>query len=175
VYDSTGVYTDNYTAFNGCDSIVETQLTVDTAVTAQITQNGVNIEANVSGGTNPYSYIWSSGQTSQSIMPLVNGSYWVIATDTNGCISDTAFYMVTFIPSGVDDILNSDINIYPNPTDGLINIMTDLKIEKIELFSVEGKLLKTTMESSMLLNTKGIYFIKVISEKGNIIKRVVVN
>jgi hypothetical protein len=108
-------------------------------------------------------------------MPLVNGSYWVIATDTNGCISDTAFYMVTFIPSGVDDILNSDINIYPNPTDGLINIMTDLKIEKIELFSVEGKLLKTTMESSMLLNTKGIYFIKVISEKGNIIKRVVVN
>ena len=83
--------------------------------------------------------------------------------------------MVTFIPSGVDDILNSDIDIYPNPTDGLINIMTDLKIEKIEVFSIEGKLLKTTMESYILLDVKGIYFIKIFSESAEIIKRVVVN
>jgi len=175
VYAATGVYTDTYTAFNGCDSIVETHLMVDSVVTSQISQNGVNIEANVNGGTSPYSYIWSSGETSQSIAPLANGSYWVIATDTNGCISDTVFYMVTFIPSGVDDILNSDINIYPNPTDGLINITTDLKIEKIELFSVEGKLLKSTTEVSILLDVKGIYFIKIITEQGNIMKRVVVN
>ncbi len=175
VYDSTGVYTDKYTASNGCDSIVETKLTVDTAVTAQISQNGVNLDANVNGGTSPYSYIWSSGEISQSITPLANGSYWVIATDTNICISDTAFYVVTFIPSGVDDILNSDIDIYPNPTDGLINIMTDLKIEKIEVFSIEGKLLKTTMESYILLDVKGIYFIKIFSESAEIIKRVVVN
>lgn len=175
VYAATGVYTDIYSSFNGCDSIVETNLTIDSAVTAQITQNGVNIEANVNGGTSPYSYIWSSGETSQSITPLANGSYWVTATDTNGCISDTAFYMVTFIPSGVDDILNSDINIYPNPTDGLIHINSDLKIEKIELFSVEGKLLKTTTEVSILLDVQGIYFIKIITEQGNIMKRVVVN
>ena len=135
----------------------------------------VNIEANVSGGTSPYSYIWSSGGISQSITPLANGSYWVIATDSNGCNSDTAFFMVTFIPSGIDDILEVDINIYPNPTNGLINITSDLKIEKIELFSVEGKLLKTTNELSMLLDVKGIYFIKLFSESGNIIKRVVVN
>ena len=128
VYAATGVYTDIYNASNGCDSVVETYLRVDSAVTAQISQNGVNIVTNVNGGTSPYSYIWSSGETSQSITPLANGSYWVIATDTNGCNSDTAFFMVTFIPSGIDDILNAEVNIYPNPTDGLIHINSDLKI-----------------------------------------------
>ena len=83
--------------------------------------------------------------------------------------------MVTFIPSGVDDILNSNINIYPNTTDGLIHINSDLKIEKIELFSGEGKLLNATTELFTLLDVKGIYFIKIITVQGNIMKRVVVN
>ena len=35
-----------------------------------------------------------------------NGNYWVLITDANGCISDTAYYNVTFFPSALDNLLN---------------------------------------------------------------------
>ena len=43
------------------------------------------IQANVWGGQNPYSYLWSNGQTSQSIQNLCPGNYSVTVTDNNGC------------------------------------------------------------------------------------------
>jgi len=43
------------------------------------------------GGTNPIQYIWSTGETSQSISSLWEANYWVIATDSCGN-SDTAYF-----------------------------------------------------------------------------------
>ena len=39
------------------------------------------------GGTPPYSYEWSDGQTSQIATSLSSGSYTCIVTDANGCIN----------------------------------------------------------------------------------------
>lgn len=67
-------------------------------------QNNLNININVSdaqcfgasngsaqafptGGTAPYSYEWSDGQTSQLASGLSSGSYTCIVTDANGCIN----------------------------------------------------------------------------------------
>lgn len=40
---------------------------------------------NVSGGTLPYTYLWSTGSTSQNIFNLHTGTYTVTVTDSNGC------------------------------------------------------------------------------------------
>ncbi len=40
-----------------------------------------------SGGTQPYSYLWSNGQTSQNANGLASGSYNVTVTDNNGCVA----------------------------------------------------------------------------------------
>jgi gliding motility-associated-like protein len=52
--------------------------------------NNANINISVTGGTPPYSYIWSNGATTQDIANLVAGAYSVTVTDDHDCkIYDT--------------------------------------------------------------------------------------
>jgi len=45
----------------------------------------ISINAIASGGTAPYSYVWSTGQVTQTITISAAGTYSVIITDTHGC------------------------------------------------------------------------------------------
>jgi gliding motility-associated-like protein len=44
-----------------------------------------SISANVSGGTSPYTYSWSSGQSTAALSGLSAGSYTLAVSDANGC------------------------------------------------------------------------------------------
>lgn len=48
------------------------------------TSNGT-ATATTSGGTGPYTYLWSDGQTTQTATDLAVGTYTVDVTDVNGC------------------------------------------------------------------------------------------
>jgi hypothetical protein len=54
------------------------------------TNNGV-IDLSITGGTAPYSFVWLSGQNTEDIANLTQGTYFVTVTDANGC-SKTATY-----------------------------------------------------------------------------------
>ena len=43
------------------------------------------LEAQVSGGTAPFTYLWSTGETTSSIQPAAGGIHSLIVTDANGC------------------------------------------------------------------------------------------
>jgi gliding motility-associated-like protein len=43
------------------------------------------ITVNPSGGTSPYTFLWSNGQTTQTIINLTAGTYSVTVTDFHGC------------------------------------------------------------------------------------------
>ena len=73
-------------------------------LSAQINQNGIDLEVIVSSGINPYSYLWSTGESSIIITPQQNGIYWVVVTDVNGCISDSMYYTVTNITTSFSEI-----------------------------------------------------------------------
>ncbi len=48
--------------------------------------------ANVTGGTPPYTYMWSNGATTSQIVELMPGWYHVIVTDAAGCsVQDSAY------------------------------------------------------------------------------------
>src|SRR5690606_2664413 len=60
----------------------------------------------VASGASPYSYLWSNGETSDSITNLKVDYYTVLVTDNNGCtiskqleVSDTSSLSVSAISS----------------------------------------------------------------------------
>jgi hypothetical protein len=52
-------------------------------------QSDGSVTLALTGGTSPYSYSWSTGQTALSLSSLAPGSYSVTATDNGGCSHDT--------------------------------------------------------------------------------------
>ena len=61
-----------------------------------------SIEFNVSGGIEPYGYLWSTGEVTESIEDLVAGEYTAIAMDAFGC-ADTATVEVIAAPQVIAD------------------------------------------------------------------------
>jgi len=55
---------------------------------AGIGQGQAWVDAN--GGTSPYTFLWSNGQTSNTILNLANGTYYVTVTDQHQCTAVTS-------------------------------------------------------------------------------------
>jgi len=67
---------------------------VGTDVSSTCTVDGF-ADLTVTGGTGPYTYFWSTGNTTEDIGPLATGTYWVAITDYNECIiTDQVFIAV---------------------------------------------------------------------------------
>ena len=92
-----GTYIAEITDANGCLDIVNVTInqpdtfTVDAVVINQETCTGANgsIFADVTNGVGVISYMWSpTGDTTDFISGLSAGTYYVTATDENGCIAN---------------------------------------------------------------------------------------
>ena len=93
---TAGTYIVTATDANGCTAVDTTtvnapasSVTVAIIDSTDVTCNGGNDgEAevgNASGGTSPYTYLWNTGSTAQTITGLTAGTYTVTAQDNNGC------------------------------------------------------------------------------------------
>ena len=89
-----GTYTVTVTDTNGCTATTEVvvepgapPVIVMTTGTDPNTPMGMNgfITANVTAGTQPFTYLWSNGGTTQTISGLSAGCYTVTVTDANNC------------------------------------------------------------------------------------------
>ena len=76
----------------------------------------------VQGGTTPYNYVWDHLPflNDSVVIYLTNGYYPITVTDNNGCqIIDSAFVGLL---SNIDSERSKFIEIYPNPSNGSIQI-----------------------------------------------------
>jgi hypothetical protein len=87
-----GTYSVTITDANGCTTIKTVVITQPSVFTATVTGTNVNCnggangtaDLTVSGGTTPYTYLWSNGATTQDLTDLTAGTYSVVVTDANG-------------------------------------------------------------------------------------------
>ncbi|HRF78592.1 MAG TPA: hypothetical protein PL070_00760, partial [Flavobacteriales bacterium] len=91
--DGTATYTVTITDVNGCsisDQVVITKAFV--GVPAQSTASGcINTPPTLNAPATATSYQWSTGQTSQSIIPTSSGPHTVTMTNAQGCEVSTTF------------------------------------------------------------------------------------
>lgn len=98
-----GSYTVTITDNAGCTDVETFNVNQPTVLTITPSITNVNcfgqstggITSNVSGGTGPYTYSWSTGSTSTNISNVSAGTYSLTVTDANGCVANAVGLTIT--------------------------------------------------------------------------------
>lgn len=112
-----------------------------------------------------------------------DGKY-VIAGYTSFFCSDRAFGLTRISSTqslNSDEFENSNetVKIYPNPTTSIVNVNCNTTIHRLELFDIQGRILETNLvqESNSKIDVssrpKGVYFLKIETQQGSKVKKII--
>lgn len=184
---SAGQYSVTITDLNGCETLdtfevegppaAEVAFSI-TAASCEQCADG-SIAAQATGGTSPYTYSWSNGQTTPAISNLVAGVYTLSLTDSNGC--EYAFTATVEAVVGIAGAKGEPrVHIYPNPfTDG-VTVALSVPGEEVEwkMYDVSGRLVlygSATGDTGLLIETgslkTGVYHVEIRDTRGRCIAR----
>ena len=88
---------------NGC--IISDSITIfepeiffisDSSSNNPLCSNGGSASIQTTGGTQPVTYLWSTGETTQSISNILSSTCWVIATDSCGNTDSVGFNLIPY-------------------------------------------------------------------------------
>lgn len=103
-----------------------------------------SIDISVTGGTAPYSYLWNDGVTTEDRSDVEAGIYTVRIYDISGCIV-TITVEITFSTATTDTENSASLSIYPNPSAGLVQIVTPANVNgTIYVLAADGRLVLST-------------------------------
>ncbi|HXB11737.1 MAG TPA: choice-of-anchor tandem repeat GloVer-containing protein [Bacteroidia bacterium] len=128
-------------------------------------------------GPSPFTYLWNTGQTNDTIKGQCKGSYCCTITDYNGCKVTTCVNVTS--NAGIENIEADDtkISVYPNPNSGKFHIELSVVSAQstVEIYNMLGEKIYSTLLTAtntlIDLNTRvtGIYLFRIKSENGNLI------
>jgi lysyl endopeptidase len=193
-YNTPGTYDVELVVTNSAGTNTSSQteyISVEPAPSASASSTGENLwtggnngsaTAVATGGTPPYTYSWNNGGgSSATATGLDAGNYTVTITDDNGCEAQSTVSVGNNV--GVNDIeLAEAVNLYPNPTNGLVFIdlptefkvidvtITDMVGREITKINVSGRI-RTTVDFSTL--AEGIYHMNFYTAESKATKKVV--
>lgn len=134
------------------------------------TQIGSDIDGEAAGDYNGYNVSLSS---SGSI--LATGAY---LNDGNGASAGNVRVYDLAAVLASDSFVQSNFSVYPNPSNGIINISLDnnLQLEKVNVYNQLGQLVKTEANAELNVTSLpyGTYYVEVHTHQGKATKKVMV-
>lgn len=177
---SAGTYNETleFETDHDCDSIVNLTLTVHEAPIVDIEGNttitqGESTTLTANGAD---SYVWSTGETTATITvsPEETTKYSVVGT-TNGCEAESEITVNVTVGVSDNDALNAKI--YPNPTQGELNVRC-AGMREITVFMPNGQTIEkiNVNDDNYTLNMSnyksGVYYLRITTENGTSIQKV---
>ena len=158
------IYNLTLTVFANPDVVIEGDNEISSGESVTLTASGAD------------TYLWSTGETSASITvsPTETTTYSVVGT-TNGCEGNAEFTVNVTV--GIDENISTEITIYPNPTNGNLNINA-AAMKQISITNTIGQTIYSQDVASdnviidMAQFHAGIYMIRIATENGTTVKRV---
>jgi PKD repeat protein len=142
------------------------------------------------GGLAPYSYLWNFGDGDISSDQNPNHTYpdpgpWtscLTVTDALGCDTTVCMIVVPSCTVGLDENLKFEIQVYPNPSSGIFNVLLP-DDAVIRIFDLSGKLIywDNSQKTDGLVQIdlsqfgKGIYLLHLTTEFGSTTKKLFKN
>lgn len=206
---SAGNYRVTVTDINSCTSVSYVTITQPASLSVPTTKTCTDVSpnctgtitANPTGGTLPYSYLWSTSAGSQTTKTAINlcvgSNYRVTVTDSNGCTRRSTKVTISLCAlktteNKENNLANNEnaISLYPNPTSDYLNILVDSQndddvgaVIEIEIYNLLGELILRekkeiiygvviTKDVSSL--SSGLYLVKVHDGMEQITERVLI-
>ena len=128
-----------------------------------------SIEALPTGGTPPFSYIWSNGASGSLNNQLPAGTYSVTVSDANDCALTNTF-TVSALLGAREQVSNANFTVYPNPAAQAITLAGTQPANQINFYSVDGQLVLQKSFQDQILNrsidinnlANGIYWVEIL-------------
>ena len=161
-------------------------------VLSSVTLTQATVDFDASNSLNGSSYFWDFGNATGGNGPtptatyVQNGTYFVQLTVANGCGSADTIIEVTIAGISVDEEeLASSLNIFPNPTKDVVNVVienpstNDYSVELIdalgqliEVQSVQDARGHTELRFDLSTRAQGVYLLRVRTGEAAITRRV---
>jgi len=162
------------------------QMTTGGGTTAEIQPFSGAVNMTVYGGTSPFTYAWTGPNgftaSTEDITGLEAGTYSVTVTDANGCTSSASYTVNDLTDLGVDDLNAISFNLFPNPSNGVFNVVlhnTENLEYTVSVMDVAGRVIysETTTTESVAINlsnkANGSYMLHLSNGNGHATKRIV--
>ncbi|MBL4651366.1 MAG: fibronectin type III domain-containing protein [Flavobacteriales bacterium] len=189
------IYTVTVSDANGC-SLIGTATILASTVTCNIS---VSLPADttfcsdiaaltIDAGPGYNAYLWSTGETSQTISVFTSAIYTVTVSDINLCTAtDDMIATATFCTGLEENSSALGVLIYPNPTNGQFTIAVNTETNSegtLSIYSIDGKLVYnsnlqlkaglTSTEIDLTDVSTGIYHISITTDTQSSVKKLIV-
>ncbi len=178
---TSGTYSVTVATTAGCENTASALVSVRPGISVDL---GADIDfwapITIDAGPGYESYLWNTGDTTQTLGVNVTGSYWVKVGSDQGCFATDTIDVNLRL--GLNSLEGEEVTMYPNPTSGVVFLTYPGNAEElsVSVFSLDGKQIlqqevvvgnNAQVELDLSGNTPGLYMLRLEKDGDSVNKR----